>query len=95
MTITSLRVYNTNSMHIKLNLLLLYYQYTFTFDTDVAVIVVFFLDGHAVWGAISLAFVALSTFAMQIFSFCWHVTDGSMTVKNFLIHAFFLAPLHR
>lgn len=82
-------------MQIKRTLLLLYYQYTFTFVTDVAVIVVFFLNGHAVWGAISLAFVALSTFAMQIFSFCWHVTDGSMTVKNFLIHAFFLAPLHR
>lgn len=62
---------------------------------DVAVTVIFFLNGHAVWGAISLAFVALSTFAMQIFSFCWHVTDGTMTVQNFLMHAFFLAPLHR
>lgn len=62
---------------------------------DVAVTVIFFLNGHAVWGAISLAFVALSTFAMQIFSFCWHVTDGTMTVQNFMMHAFFLAPLHR
>ncbi|XP_061191359.1 uncharacterized protein LOC133199560 [Saccostrea echinata] len=63
--------------------------------SDIAVIVLFFLDGSAVWGAVSLALVALSTFAMQIFSFCWHVTDGTMTMKTFLLHAFFLAPLHR
>ncbi|WAR22908.1 XKR6-like protein [Mya arenaria] len=63
--------------------------------TDIALIVYFLSLGHAVWGALTLSFVALSAILMQVFSFHWHVTDRTLTWRTFVVHILFLAPTHR
>ncbi|OWF48620.1 uncharacterized protein LOC110452843 [Mizuhopecten yessoensis] len=71
------------------------FSYVIDVGSDILLIVTFLLDGHQIWASISMAFVALSTFLMQIFSFSWHASDKSLTWKTFLVHALFLAPAHR
>lgn len=63
--------------------------------SDVFIIIVFYLEGHYIWGSLSLAFISLSSVSMLLFSFRWHVTDRTLTCKTFLPHLVFLAPLHR
>ncbi|XP_052106330.1 uncharacterized protein LOC127738891 [Mytilus californianus] len=70
-------------------------SYLLDIISDIFIIVVFYLDGHYVWGSLSLAFLALSSVSMLLFSFRWHITDKTLTWKNFLPHVVFLAPLHR
>ncbi|XP_069126160.1 serine-rich adhesin for platelets-like [Argopecten irradians] len=69
--------------------------YVVDVGSDILLIVTFLLDGHQIWAALSMAFVALSTFLMQIFSFSWHAADKTLTWKTFVVHALFLAPAHR
>ncbi|XP_033736700.1 LOW QUALITY PROTEIN: uncharacterized protein LOC117324964 [Pecten maximus] len=71
------------------------FTYIIDVGSDILLIVTFLLDGHQIWASISMAFVALSTFLMQIFSFSWHASDKTLTWKTFLIHTLFLAPAHR
>ncbi|XP_029447311.1 XK-related protein 9 [Rhinatrema bivittatum] len=67
--------------------------YLSDFAADLCMAVKYFLDGHYIWGVITVAFMLLSTIIVQIFSYTWFKDDCENDKLDvlpwvFLVHFF-------